>query len=301
MKKSIKWILAALAVFVIAGFLIWIFWLPTLLIDGPGMVYEDEIVSITYDSGVYPGGTLYTMRVSRNDQNLTEVTVRRIAYENAVPVNRVFTVDKDVIKDITEIIDKYNLTENSDDDSQVNGNATGEIVSTTTIEYRYRPAVVIDMKYQSNEPEKNGYLALRNYLFRLDEGLGVQYTDNMDPFIDYKLNTLEGVSISLSSITRKGCTCTFTNLSDKKCKYGDYYILYKLDDNGQWIGLEYITPHAAFNAIAYILKKSESADKDYDWGWLYGSLPKGRYLFIVDITPDGYREPFYLSQEFEIS
>ena len=52
MKKSIKWILAALAVLVIAGFLIWKFWLPTLLIDGPGMVYEDEIVSITYDSGV---------------------------------------------------------------------------------------------------------------------------------------------------------------------------------------------------------------------------------------------------------
>lgn len=52
--------------------------------------------------------------------------------------------------------------------------------------------------------------------------------------------------------------------------------------------------------MGYTLNKGGSADKDYNWDWLYGSLPAGRYLFIVDIVPDGYREPFYLAQEFEI-
>lgn len=300
MKKWMKWSLAALAILVIAGFLLWKFWLPTLLIDGPGMVYEDEIISISYDSGPYPGGTLHTIKAVRDDQNQTEVTVRRIAYENAVPVNRVFE-KKDIFIDITEIVDKYNLNGITNDNRKEALNAAEEITSTLTIEYRYSPAIVIDTKYQYSQQEMDGYAVLRNYLFSLDEGLGIQYTDNKDPYMDYKLNTLEDVSITLSSITKKGCICTFSNLSDRKYTYGDFFIIYKYNDNGQWIGLEYITPHAAFNAIGYTLNKGGSADKDYDWGWLYGSLPKGRYLFIVDITPDGYREPFYLSQEFEIS
>ena len=297
MKNWMKWVLIVLIILVIAGFLFWKFVLPTWLLDGPGMVNEDEIVSISCNSE----RTGHSIKVVRNDQDQIEVTVRNIHPEDGVALNRVFIVDKDVFKDITEILDKYDLKGITNDDREEVSIEVDEIKSIITIEYRYSPSVAINMKYQYNQQEKEGYTELIRYLFFLDEGFGVPYTDNRDPHLDYKLNSLEDVSISLSSITSKGCTCTFTNLSNKKYIYGEYYIIYKLDESGQWIGLEYIIPNVGFNAIAFTLNIGESTEKDYNWEWMYGSLPKGRYLFIVSINPEGNRETSYLSQEFEIS
>ena len=109
------------------------------------------------------------------------------------------------------------------------------------------------------------------------------------------------VVLELKSGTLKKTKATFIlkNNSNVNITYGnEYKIEKKTDDN--WQELE---GKLAFNLPAYNLKYMDSVELKLDWKNGYGSLDKGKYRLVKNVSVengDGSKEEFDIYGEFNI-
>lgn len=119
----------------------------------------------------------------------------------------------------------------------------------------------------------------------------------------YTLNDNEDIAMTIveGTIRSTGLSVEFHYEGKHTGIYGDWFTLFVYQDN-EWVRLSYIVDsNVGFNAIAYdALDKPTHA---IDWEWLYGELPKGRYLIIktfLDFIESGNYTEYYLASEFTI-
>ena len=114
-------------------------------------------------------------------------------------------------------------------------------------------------------------------------------------------NVKDKVVLELKSGTLKKTKATFIlkNNSNVNITYGnEYKIEKKTDDN--WQELE---GKLAFNLPAYNLKYMDSVELKLDWKNGYGSLDKGKYRLVKNVSienVDGSNEEFNVYGEFNI-
>ena len=123
--------------------------------------------------------------------------------------------------------------------------------------------------------------------------------------LDGEINSLDTVKsnvvLELKSGTLKKTKATFIlkNNSNVNITYGnEYKIENKTDDN--WQELE---GKLAFNLPAYNLKYMDSVELKLDWKNGYGSLDKGQYRLVKNVSiekVDGSSEEFNVYGEFNI-
>ena len=123
--------------------------------------------------------------------------------------------------------------------------------------------------------------------------------------LDGEINSLDTVKsnvvLELKSGTLKKTKATFIlkNNSNVNITYGnEYKIEKKTDDN--WQELE---GKLAFNLPAYNLKYMDSVELKLDWKNGYGSLDKGQYRLVKNVSiekVDGSSEEFNVYGEFNI-
>lgn len=119
------------------------------------------------------------------------------------------------------------------------------------------------------------------------------------------VNNLEGVSMVVKERTASpdGLILVFKNNSDKKCIYGEFFILEKKLDN-KWYEVPItIEGNYGFHDIGYRLNPGDKNEWEVNWQWLYGSLAKGEYRIIKDILDfrkTGDYDTYYLAAEFRL-
>ena len=67
--------------------------------------------------------------------------------------------------------------------------------------------------------------------------------------------------------------------------------------------VETIIDNYAWNAIAYLIPKDGTYEKEINWEWLYGKLPKGNYRIgkeIMDFRESGNFDKRIFYAYFEI-
>lgn len=93
---------------------------------------------------------------------------------------------------------------------------------------------------------------------------------------------LYAMNVIQSELTNTGATFQVFNNSAQEIQYGEQYKLQQ-KQNDSWTDVSYIIDDWGFQDIAYIIPANESKKLEVNWGWLYGSLPEGEYLFIKNI------------------
>ena len=131
------------------------------------------------------------------------------------------------------------------------------------------------------------------------------YCRNNEHKLDGEANSLDNVKsnvvLELKSGTLKKTKATFIlkNNSNVNITYGnEYKIEKKIDDN--WQELE---EKLNFNLPAYNLKYMDSVELKLDWKNGYGSLDKGEYRLVKNVSVenvDGSNEEFNVYGEFNI-
>lgn len=117
-------------------------------------------------------------------------------------------------------------------------------------------------------------------------------------------DVLEGVTLSISQkdISNTGVKAEFFNSTEKNVEVGRWFML-KEYVNGEWKDVEYITEDVSFTDEAYIIKSSETREMDYDWTYIYGDLPSGKYVLItkvIDFVAANNYTTYYASACFTI-
>lgn len=123
------------------------------------------------------------------------------------------------------------------------------------------------------------------------------------------VNNLDSVDMSAEkgTVSSTGLNLYFKNNSSLDYIFGDYFCLEKRIE-GCWYQVPIVVEgNYAFNDIGYPLASGDDSELTVDWEWLYGSLGKGDYRIIKDISLDdptsikGIADKFYLSVRFKIS
>lgn len=90
-----------------------------------------------------------------------------------------------------------------------------------------------------------------------------------------------GLSFSLKNISSKGATIVFDQYDPDaptgELEFGSDFVLEALD-NGKWEAVPVaLEEKYGFDAVAYMIAAGEHAERELDWGWLYGELSAGEY------------------------
>lgn len=104
------------------------------------------------------------------------------------------------------------------------------------------------------------------------------------------------------TLSNTGATLILENSSDITISFGEDYWL-EIEQNGKWYSLETINDFVV-NTPLYHLKPSESKEKDIDWGYAFGTFPKGKYRITKNITlefENDKKEDTYIVGEFTIN
>ena len=108
------------------------------------------------------------------------------------------------------------------------------------------------------------------------------------------------LSIKNNTLTNNGTTIILANNTDEDATYGSFYAL-EIKEDGNW---HQINVSVLSNDIAYTLKAGETKEIEINWKNEYGSLAKGEYRIIKDISfakADGTYDDFYVAGEFSIN
>lgn len=108
--------------------------------------------------------------------------------------------------------------------------------------------------------------------------------------------------IKEGTLTNTGAVVVLENNSDITISFGEDYWL-EIEQNGEWYSLETINDFVV-NTPLYHLKSSESKEKSIDWGYAFGTFPKGKYRITKNITlefENDKKEDTYIAGEFTIN
>lgn len=117
------------------------------------------------------------------------------------------------------------------------------------------------------------------------------------------VNGFDGVSMTAreGTVSAKGLTLEFSNITDSECIYGEYYILEK-KIGGNWFQVPVaFEGEYGFDSIGYFLEPHGESEWTSDWEWLYGSLEPGEYRIVKDILDfreTGDHDKYFLAEEF---
>ncbi len=131
-------------------------------------------------------------------------------------------------------------------------------------------------------------------------------TMGWEPSAYKTVNNFDGVSMAAKECTTlsTGLTLVFTNKSESKCIYGEYFTLEK-KIGGSWYQVPVaIDGEYGFNSIGYNLEPDGESEWISDWEWLYGSLEPGEYRIVKDILDfrgTGDYDTYYLAAEFIVA
>ena len=117
-----------------------------------------------------------------------------------------------------------------------------------------------------------------------------------------------GLTLNAKNITNTSLTlvCTQSGGSPTgELMTGSYYVIERYID-GKWCHIEYLEQEydIGWTMEAYIIPLNESVGFDIDWGWLYGSLPAGKYRIgkeFSDFRGTGNYDSVMCYAEFEIT
>lgn len=119
------------------------------------------------------------------------------------------------------------------------------------------------------------------------------------------VNNFFGVSMTIKegTVSSIGLIVVFENISEKKCIYGEHFLLEK-KISGRWYQVPVaIDGDYGFNDIGYVLDSGDNREWKVDWNWLYGSLDIGEYRIVKDILDfrdTGDYDKYYLAAEFTV-
>lgn len=119
------------------------------------------------------------------------------------------------------------------------------------------------------------------------------------------VNNFDGVTmiVKKGTTTTDGLTVAFENNTDKKCTYGNEYMLEKKINDGWYQVPVAIEGNYAFTSIGYDVSYGQKRELAVDWHWLYGSLDAGEYRIvksILDSRNPGDYDTYFLAAEFTI-
>lgn len=153
--------------------------------------------------------------------------------------------------------------------------------------------------YRSLDSES---ISFREEEYNKDQNGGV---NDLKPTIYETVNNLEGVTMAVKegTVSTTGLTLEFVSDTDKKCIYGEFFLLEKRI-NEKWYQVPItIEAEYGFNDIGYELNPGSRSEWRVNWNWLYGSLEAGDYRIVKDILDfrkAGDFDAYYLAAGFTI-
>jgi len=137
------------------------------------------------------------------------------------------------------------------------------------------------------------YIADGTYKFVMSNGVEIEFDevpwDDM-PFEDMRQGRIDFITAGETSenitlagepeASPTGISFTLENRSDMDFGYGHPYDLVRYED-GRWLAVPFVND-AAFTMPLLTLRPGRSDLYAIDWGWIFGELPPGRYMFIRD-------------------
>lgn len=140
-------------------------------------------------------------------------------------------------------------------------------------------------------------LILRMSFIGLMPTLGVTYTDTdgSSRFFGITMSGQDGrvllaeiipqptVTMAVTAASSTGATITLTETAGGEATYGRMYILERLVD-GEWRSVPYLTDNVAWEAIGIILMPNAVNEEKLGWKNIYGSLGKGQYRVVKDVS-----------------
>lgn len=121
----------------------------------------------------------------------------------------------------------------------------------------------------------------------------------------YDVNNFNDAYISVvgSSVTSESISVTVSYTGINTGLLGKWFIIEICQDN-KWYEIPLIIQNYDVDGEAYPIGASSSRTMDYDWQYLYGSLPEGQYRIITRITDfikAGDFKEYYLAAPFSIN
>lgn len=131
-----------------------------------------------------------------------------------------------------------------------------------------------------------------------------QFSDHIDKYLIFPNDENLGITLSAEDITPTGLNLIVSQSGgypSGDLQTGSWYELQRLE-NG-WVPVETIIDNYAWAAIAYLIPKDGKYEKEINWEWLYGKLPKGNYRIgkeIMDFRESGDFDKRIFYAYFEI-
>ena len=126
--------------------------------------------------------------------------------------------------------------------------------------------------------------------------------------LEHNLDELVSVSIKEGSLTNNSVTLVIREEEDYDINYGEEFWLEKYNPSSYEYERipENLSNNCGFNDMAYYASPSSPLELKQDWSCMYGSLSKGKYLLVKEVSfdsdnPINSRDIFHISMEFEIN
>jgi len=118
------------------------------------------------------------------------------------------------------------------------------------------------------------------------------------------VNTFKGASLSVveDSVTNKSISVKVIYAGKNTGLLGSWFSI-EIYKYGKWYILPYIKDNLSFDSIAYPIDESGFRIMDYNWNYMYHTLPSGQYRIItkiLDFVEAGNFNEYYLAAEFNI-
>lgn len=166
-------------------------------------------------------------------------------------------------------------------------------------EYYLRPGAVRDIHVQWGGRGGGGQIEPGRYrlvmetlevefeqlLWSDEENLAVQQAAQRQARIDFIMagQPAPGAVVTNVAATPTGMTFTLHNESTAGFFYGLLFDIARYED-GRWVAVPFVIEDVAWNLPGFELSPGETRDYQERWGWLFGELAPGRYMFMRELS-----------------